>query len=803
MRNRNLIKKLAVATMFVGLIACGDAEDRKLKYMQQGKELFQQQRYDKALLAFKNVLQIDPKDSAARYQLAETLSKQGEIKQAFAHYNAVINADETHVMARVRVGQLYLMSRNIENAEKMILEAFALEPNNNEVLVFQSAVYLLKDNVDAAIKSIDKVLEQTPEFSSAVVMRASIYAKTGDLKQAIELLKQGVLNAADNEAMHVMLAKLYAKQGLTDDVEKELKQLVKIKPDVFHHYNRLVQFYLLDNRLGTAEAVLRDALNEMPDNEGVQLYFIDFLAQKQSVDKAVNELLRFIKLSPEAYYLYFKLADLQASEKDFLSVEATLKQVIDKDRFGASGVKARNVLSRLYLSTERVEQAKELIKIVLAENPRDAEALTLRGQLALSNKEITEAIADFRSALVGQPKNIKLLKLLSSAQLANNDIELAIENTQKVIAIVPSDISARQRLVDLLFHSGKELQAEPIILAILKIDPKNKVALEGLFKVSMIKKEWDEALSAASKIRIDGEDDVNGYYYAGRVYQAQSEWQKSIEAFKQVLLLKPAAVEPLTLLVKSYLLFNQSDKATSYLQGMIKKQPNHFVAYNLMGEVFLYSKNLTDAKVAFQHAIEIKPDWFNAYRNLALLFMIDKDRVAAIKTLRTGVEKTKGAIKLIDLLSTIYKKEGEVDEIIKLYEQAYLYQPNSMVVINNLASYLAEYGGSQGSLERAEKIAKPLEKSTNPYILDTVAWIAFKRGDYDKAQRLFELVIEKGVSSAEVSYHIGMLYFKQGDNELAEIYLKKALSKEAKYEGIDQAKEILQRIQARSLSLKS
>ncbi len=794
MQKRNAIKKLGVACIVAGLIACGGAEERKNKYLQQGEELFKQGRYEKALLAFKNVLQIDPKDSEGRYQLAETLSKQGEIRKAFAHYRSLASSDETHVMSRVRVGQLFLMSRNLDEAEKMLNEALALAPDDNEVLLFQATVNLVKNNIDEAVKSIEKVLQQSPGFSSAIVMRAAIYTRTGEIESAVKLLKQGIVDAPDNEEMHVMLAKLYHKQKLMAEAESELKKLIEIKPDSLVHYKRLTEFYLLEKQMEKAEKVLRSAVKQNPDDEAAQFYLIDFLANKYSPDKAINELSALISQSPEAYALRFKLAALQMGKKDLAAAEATLNKVVELDKLGASGIKARNALARLYASTKRVDQAKELIKIVLEENPRDAEALTLRGQFALADKKIPDAIADFRAALVGQPENIKLLKLLSSAQIANNDAELALENLQKIVSIAPSDIEARLRVVELLFRLGKPEQAEADVLAALKLDTKNKKSLEYLFKIKMLQKKWDKAQDVSEQIRTVGGDAAKGYYLSGLAYQAEKKWQESIKAFKQTLLLKPGSVEPLTQMVKSYLLLDQSGNALSYLNKVVREKKDHFVAYNLMGEVFLRDKKLIDAEKAFRQAVEIKPEWFSVYRNLALVSLMNKDKAGAIEVLKNGIEKTKGSIGLIEMLASIYKKDNDHNKIIDLYEQAYKLHPDSVIVINNLVSFLAEYGGSQETLDRAEKLAAPLEKSKNPSILDTAGWIAYKQGHYEKAQKILESVVEMNGDVAEINYHMGMIYYKLGDNESARNYLKKATSKGADYMGIDQAKDILKSI---------
>ena len=55
-------KKLFIVALVSLLTACGGSEERKAKYMVEGKQLFASGDYQKAQLSFKNVLQIDPKD---------------------------------------------------------------------------------------------------------------------------------------------------------------------------------------------------------------------------------------------------------------------------------------------------------------------------------------------------------------------------------------------------------------------------------------------------------------------------------------------------------------------------------------------------------------------------------------------------------------------------------------------------------------------------------------------------------------------------------------------------------------------
>jgi tetratricopeptide (TPR) repeat protein len=268
----------------------------------------------------------------------------------------------------------------------------------------------------------------------------------------------------------------------------------------------------------------------------------------------------------------------------------------------------------------------------------------------------------------------------------------------------------------------------------------------------------------------------------------------SITAFENALAKQPESIEPLTQLIKSYLALKQPDKAVARLNEIIKQQPKNMVAYNLLGGVYLNDKKFEEAMGAFKKASAIKPDWSIPYRMIAMTYGAQSNMNEAIKTYQEGIAKTKGSKDLVTDLVTIYHNKGDHDKAIALYETIHKDYPDSMEALNNLASYLSDYGKGPAELERAAKLAEPLAKLTNPNMQDTVGWIAYKQGNYAKAQEILEKVVVQDPGSAISSYHLGMIYYQQKDHAKAKDYLQKAIDKKVDFIGQDVAKETLKSI---------
>ena len=122
-----MIRTVALITAVILLTACGGSEDRKEAYLEKGNAYFEEGNYDKARVEYLNSLQIDPKDVAARYALAQTLEKKQDWRGAAGHYQAIMGLDKQHVDSRVRMAQLYLLSRNADKVFELSNEALEID----------------------------------------------------------------------------------------------------------------------------------------------------------------------------------------------------------------------------------------------------------------------------------------------------------------------------------------------------------------------------------------------------------------------------------------------------------------------------------------------------------------------------------------------------------------------------------------------------------------------------------------------------------------------------------------------------
>ena len=112
---------------------------------------------------------------------------------------------------------------------------------------------------------------------------------------------------------------------------------------------------------------------------------------------------------------------------------------------------------------------------------------------------------------------------------------------------------------------------------VIKIQPKNAKAYEGLFKMRVHQKDWVKALEVTERTKGAFPEQPTGFYFAGFVHQAEQRLPESIEQFESALAVSPDAVQPLSQLVKSHLALKQEDVAEQRLEEVIERNDKNFV----------------------------------------------------------------------------------------------------------------------------------------------------------------------------------------------------------------------------------
>jgi tetratricopeptide (TPR) repeat protein len=787
---------LLCATCFAALVVagCGGAEARKARHLEKGQAFFAADNYEKARVEFRNALQIAPNDSQARYENGLVDEKLGNPREAAQFYQGAIDVDTDNVPARIALGRLYLFSGAPDKALDTIKTSLVKHPEDAGLMTIRAASRVQLKDSDGALQDAQRAVQLAPTSEDAVAVLAGIHKSREEPEKARVLLEDSIKRIPNSVDLRLALAQVYASLGQEPKVEELLIELTHLKPAEKAHRLRLAQYYARLNHGDEAERVLRDAVRALPEERDLRTGLVEFLAANRGRDVAAKELEAMIAAGPKDYDLKLVQAQFYSQGNEGSKAESVYAQIIAQADLAPAGITARNRLAVLRIQQKDIPGAEKLLAEVLAKNPRDNDALILRGNLALEKEDPKAAIVDLRAVLRDQPNAIGVMRALARAHLANGEPALAEETMRRAVDANPKDAGARLDLAQLLGQMGKPEQAKPVIDELVKQHPDNVAALETQFKIAAATKDLASAKSAADALVALQPKLALGYFYQGAVAESDRRSEDAVRLYSRALDVQPEAAEPLQALVRLLVALKRTPEAVKRLDEVVARFPALALAANLKGETLLATQHPADAEAAFRTAIERAPKWWIPYQGLSNAESTQGKSAGAMATLQSGIAKAENPSTLQLELAGLFERSGKPADAIRLYETALRADPHSDLVANNLAMLLITYKKDQASLDRAKELSARFATSANMAFLDTYGWVLYKRGESAAAVAALQAASAKMPDSPVSLYHLGMAQASAGQADAARDSLSRSLKSGKNFAGMDEAKATLEKL---------
>lgn len=165
----------------------GAPKDDLLRWNNYGVALTDQQQYDKAVLAFEQVLKLDPGYLEANTNIAVALNTNGHWAEAQTWLRKVLEKDPGNWRARAYQGIVYRMQYQLDQAIDTLEPVVKQYPRMRQAQTELAYAYFLKKNFAKAAEHYEAVLAVDPDDLSALRYLPAAYRALGRKKEADEL----------------------------------------------------------------------------------------------------------------------------------------------------------------------------------------------------------------------------------------------------------------------------------------------------------------------------------------------------------------------------------------------------------------------------------------------------------------------------------------------------------------------------------------------------------------------------------------------------------------------------------------
>lgn len=563
-------------------------------------------------------------------------------------------------------------------------------PNHAEARFALGQIHFAENNLQDADKEFTKARELGLNDLNLIALHARTLIALGEPQRLLDEIP--VPEAGDDITQATVLAfhgraQLMLKQP--DAAAASLAQAEVLVPDLPDLLVTRALQALANNTPDVALPLIQQALANAPERGDFWLLRGDLQRQMQQNDGAMEAYSKAIQLDPNSAAPRLARAQMLLDKADLAKASADIQAALKID--------PRNGLGRYFQAYvefrhSRLPEANNILQDLLRGAPEFMPAHLLAGAInvALGNREAARFHLD--KVLGVAPQHPLALKLKAATMADLGDLD-----------------SAKQ----LLANFGTESN-DPLLNS-----------LQG--QIALRQGKYSEAARYLSQINDASIKDAKYFTDLAASLMGSGDRAGATQALAKAADLDTDSARPDIFLVMTHLQEKRYDLALQVVDKLDKQKPNEPLVYNLRASIYMSKGEPAKARTYLSKALELKPDYFPAAYNMALLDLQAKDTASARKRLQAVLK--------------INPKESRAWFTLARLDQA--------------------SGNEAGYVENLEKAKNAAEKLPQPHIALIQYWLGKK--DPAKALVLARSALD-ATGRPEFNEFIGLAQAAQGDH---------------------------------------
>lgn len=499
--------------------------------------------YSRATSNFNRIVELDPKNDAAHFELAALYYKQNKLQESEFAIKKAIAINGNNVWYWKLLAELYKRKGNMHELVTVFNQMIRLSPNESSYYFDRSNAFFLAGRSEEARRSYEEIEKKFgPSDALKEAMRRialsgsganlekaldDVMRDTGDVKSylnlsgilldkgrtadALEILKRAKLQEPDNFEVDLAMADVYQEQKDFMNASQALKEAFKSRSMAMQEKIKILVMLLPEMK---SPAVVRDVADMVeillelePDNPAVIAVYGDLLYRQGKLQAAEAQYLKVLKLSEQQYSVWEQLIAIQTMLGKYTEAmkngEAALSVYPNQARLYYYQAFAQHRSNLKKEALENIHQAQQLD----GENTElQAMILALQGEILIDEGKFAAANKAFDKAVLLSPDNYQIVNNYAYyLAIRNQSLQKAEDLIKKATAAWPGNASMADTYALVLLKLGKYTEARLWIERAIKNNGgDDAVYLEHYGDILFLMGEKEQALIEWEKARAGG-----------------------------------------------------------------------------------------------------------------------------------------------------------------------------------------------------------------------------------------------------------------------------------------------------------
>lgn len=757
---RSVLRRLAASLAFVVASGgCADDADRIAGFMKSGEAYVEQEKYEEAVIEFKNVLQIDPEHAGAHEALSLAYLQTEKPREAYWEMSEAVRLAPQNVEARLRYGTVSAAIGEHDVALEQAEAVLALDPESAPAFILRAQGREAKEDFEGAEADFEAAIQADPSGAAYRFLYAGFLERRGRFDDAERALKE-LIDVEESYLAYSSLARLVARSKERDaEAEALLRKAVELaqrapteapKRDpkekagtstslvtnflreeaVQSAYLLLSTFHYTRDRFDDAIAVLEEGLKQSTSKVELIYQMARLQRLEGNLEAEAALIRRATEESPDSLgaQLVLSLYLGQQGDLDGALAAAEKALAIDPDNRGAE-LRIAELLADIGFKRQdeaSMKKARDIVDGILEKEPDDPQARFVDAKIKLTQNDVAGAKSSLEVVLQARPEWAQAHYVLGSTLVASGEFSRARVELARAVELDPQLLEARKLLARVHAQLGEHEFAIEQGRAYLTQRPDDGevriVVGQSLIRVGR----GEEAYAEVEKIP-EEKRDAAANFALGRLDLAFGRIDQGKARLIRADALAPGNAQVLRTLLAIDREQGKLAESAARIDRAVEANPNDSSLAELQGEVALLRGDVEAGRKGLERAIELDGRNVSAQLTLAEIAQRDGKPDEMIRILERAAASVPESADLQYRLAIVYEQNGRRPDAIAAYEKAIELNDDLATAKNNLAYLIAESGGDlDRALELAQQAKEQMPDDGNA--ADTLGWVMLKRG---------------------------------------------------------------------------
>lgn len=501
-----------------------------------------------------------------------------------------------------------------------------------------------------------------------------------------------------------------------------------------------------------------------------------FEANKQKVlnnkEKALELYTYSLNLNPKSHATMYQLAKLNYQLDRYAEALVFAEDAV-------SNATSYNhwyygLLAQYYNKFGKYEKSAEIFNQMVENEPSVKENYTEAANQYYNAKQLDKSVELLKRMQTYFGVEKESSTRLDFVYSAMGEKDKAIEEMEKLVDAYPDDVQYKGYLSETYMKAGRIKEAIALLESIIEDDPSVGKAHYALYNIkSDAGDEQAAILHLKEAFRYD-DLSLQQKMQAVSIYLNQLKSDTMIKQdlfeFGDILESNYANyIEPYILKSDIYGTLGQYGEARDNIKKALAIDPSEFHLWSKLLGANARMNDVDQQIEDTEEALDLFPNVIELYVSQSYAYLEKEEYKKGIDIADQGLDVAidkRDRIQLMLCKASAYGKQEKYDLADKSFDEVLAINPYNGTVLNNYAFSLAN---RKVNLEKADSMintALKLEPS-NPYYLDTKAWILYGKGDFEQALKILNKCIEIDPSGEDYYKHAKACYEALGNSNMA------------------------------------